>query len=116
MTNFKLLTSILTLFPRILFDLDDPIGVGQVKPSSLRPEYDFIVIGSGASGSVVAARGDVAPVINAARAIGSSFVAWSTTVKSCATRPVYVKSEPSIPKYLSSDARVCTGGRADLCQ
>jgi len=48
--------SVLTLFPRFLLDLDDPVGIRTVGPINLRKEYDLIVVGAGSSGCVIAGR------------------------------------------------------------
>ena len=49
------LSSVLAYLP-LLSDLDDPIGVPEVFGPSVSPEYDFIVVGAGSAGCVVAGR------------------------------------------------------------
>jgi hypothetical protein len=44
MANFQTLIGLITLLPWILKDLDDPVGVSQVKPKDLQRSYDFIVV------------------------------------------------------------------------
>jgi len=53
--TLSVLTGILLFLPRLFFDLDDPIGIPQERPSVVST-YDFLVVGAGSSGSVVAAR------------------------------------------------------------
>ena len=48
--------SVLTFVPRIMEDLDDPVGVATVGPIAVDAAYDFIVVGAGSAGAVVAAR------------------------------------------------------------
>lgn len=44
------------LAPRIFNDLDDPIGLSEFDLKRLRRHYDYIIVGGGSTGCVVASR------------------------------------------------------------
>jgi len=46
----------LTAILNVLNDFDDPISVSETGPLEIQDQYDFIVVGGGSSGCVVAAR------------------------------------------------------------
>jgi len=52
--TLTVLTAILG--PYLLADIDDPIGVRELDPTELLPKYDYIVVGGGSTGCVVASR------------------------------------------------------------
>jgi len=57
MKGFHLeLLKLISLVPNFIHDLDDPISVSETGPLEIQDQYDFIVVGGGASGCVVAAR------------------------------------------------------------
>ena len=51
-----ILASILVGLPFIGIELDDPVGIKQFGPTDIRPYYDYIVVGGGSAGCVVASR------------------------------------------------------------
>jgi len=48
------LTALVLAF--LVKDIDDPIGIPEFEPTNLLPSYDYIVVGGGSTGCVVAAR------------------------------------------------------------
>ena len=48
--NIFTTSSVLAFLPSLIKDIDDPIGVPEVKAAAPRAEYDFIVVGGGSAG------------------------------------------------------------------
>ena len=44
------------ILPKLVSDVDDPIGIQETKATDLLPRYDYIVVGGGSTGCVVASR------------------------------------------------------------
>ena len=51
-----ILAFLLVGIPLIGIEFDDPVGIRQFQPTKLRPYYNYIVVGGGSAGCVVASR------------------------------------------------------------